>query len=649
MFDQLFSPLTLGQVTLPNRICFLAHRTNFGQRGRLTDRHIAYYRRRALGGCGLIILGELSLHPNDRPWETMIQTYHPEAVRDLQRLTGVVHAFDTLIFAQLTHHGFQSSGALTRQEVWGPSALADIVFGETAKTMEPEDLAETVAAFSRAAVVAREAGFDGLEIDLGPESLLRQFLSPLSNQRQDDYGGSEENRMRLPLEVISGVRQSVGVDFPVGVGLCVDERFWSGIAPPQSLEVAARLEETGQVDYIQSSLGTYYNLHLVLASMHTPMGHTVELAGQLKSRVKLPVFVGYQIAFPSMAESVLAEGQADAVGFVRALICDPDLAAKAKAGRLEDIRHCVKDNQGCTGRISQSKALGCILNPRVGFESLREGDRPSPAPILKRVMVVGAGPSGLMAGLTAREHGHDVTIYEREKDIGGQVNLARLGAGRSNLDGVTRYLKRRLDKNGILIKTGVEVTPELVREQSPDVVIVATGSRPDPQPFPGSYGPPSVLSVWDVLSEQFPVGARVLYIDETGGHCAAGTAERLADQGKKVDIITSELFIGIELASVGDLYLTRQRLLQKGVTFTTDVVIDEIQGTRIQAHDLYTDQSVIYRDYDTIVLDVPQRAEENLFRQLKGRVKELYRIGDCLAPRTIEMAVFEGWKIGGNL
>ena len=182
--------------------------------------------------------------------------------------------------------------------------------------------------------------------------------------------------MRLPLEVIAGVRQAVGGDFPVGVRLCADERFWSGIAPPESLEVAARLEETGQVDYIQSSLGTYYNLHLVLASMHTPMGHTVELAGQLKSRVKLPVFVGYQIAFPAMAESVLAEGKADAVGFVRALICDPDLAAKGRAGRLEDIRRCVKDNQGCIGRVSQSKALGCILNPRVGFEPL-QGRRPS--------------------------------------------------------------------------------------------------------------------------------------------------------------------------------------------------------------------------------------------------------------------------------
>ena len=220
MFHHLFAPLRLRSVSLSNRICFMAHRTNFGQRGRLTDRHIAYYRRRAMGGCGLIILGELSLHPHDRPWETLIQTYHPQALKDLRKITQSIHDFDTAIFAELTHHGFQSSGAITRREVWGPSAVSDIVFGETAKVMESEDLVEITEAFSGGAIVAREARMDGLEIDLGPESLLRQFLSPLSNHRQDDYGGSLENRMRLPLEVISRVRQAVGGDFPLGVRLC---------------------------------------------------------------------------------------------------------------------------------------------------------------------------------------------------------------------------------------------------------------------------------------------------------------------------------------------------------------------------------------------------------------------------------------------
>ena len=188
MYDHLLSPLTLGRVTLPNRICFLAHRTNFARRGLLDDRHVAYYRRRAQGGCGLIIVGELSIHPNDRPWEAMIEAYRAEVVKDYKRLTAAVHEFETPIFAQLNHHGFQSSGAISRHAIWGPSALSDIAFGEIAKPMEIEDMGVMVDAFAHAAVLAREGGFDGLEIDMGPESLLRQFLSPLSNLRQDEYG-----------------------------------------------------------------------------------------------------------------------------------------------------------------------------------------------------------------------------------------------------------------------------------------------------------------------------------------------------------------------------------------------------------------------------------------------------------------------------
>ena len=210
MLDHLFNPLMVGKVTLPNRICFLAHRTNFARGGRLDDRHVAYYRRRAQGGCGLIIMGDLSIHPNDRPWEAMIEAYNQQVVQDYQRLTDAVHEFESPIFAQLNHYGFQSSGAITRHAVWGPSAIADIAFGETAKPMEAEEMAAVIEAFSRAAVLARDGGFDGIEIDMGPESLLRQFLSPLSNLRQDEYGGDLENRMRLPLEVIDGVSNPTG-------------------------------------------------------------------------------------------------------------------------------------------------------------------------------------------------------------------------------------------------------------------------------------------------------------------------------------------------------------------------------------------------------------------------------------------------------
>jgi mycofactocin system FadH/OYE family oxidoreductase 2 len=648
MFDYLFKPLNLRDLILPNRICLLAQRTNFARKGRLNDRHIAYYRRRAQGGCGLIILGELAIHAGDRPWEAMIEAYKPDVVDDYRRLTAAVHEFDTRIFAQLNHHGFQSSGAITREAVWGPSAISDIVFGETAKAMESEDMATVVKAFVRAAELAREGGFDGLEIDMGPESLLRQFLSPLSNHRQDEYGDSLENRMRLPIEVIDATRKAVGDDFTVGIRLCADEKFWGAITVDDARQFAQQFETLGKTDFINVSVGTYYNLHLVLPSMHTPFGFTLETAEEIKKSVNIPVIASHQIIFPQMAENILKEGQADAIGLVRGLICDPDAPNKALAGKLKDIRYCVKDNQGCIGRINQSKTLSCIQNPSVGYEDL--GPKGSTqSTIRKRVMVVGAGPAGLEAARMASDRGHDVVLYEKKEVPGGQIDLIRRRPGRRGMAEVIRYLHRMLEKRRVPIITGVKVTPELVSEKNPDAVIIATGSKPKARPVPGEYGPPTVLNVWEVIEGQFLVGEKVLFVDENGGHHATATVELLADQGKKVDIVTSDLFIGMELAPLGDLYLTRQRLLQKGVTFTTDVVIDEIDGSKVKARDIYTNEPILFEGYDTIVLDMGNVVDDLLYRQLKGQTKELYRIGDCVAPREIDMAILEGRRVGERL
>ena len=655
MFENLVNPIAFGRVTLPNRICFLAHRTNFARGGRLDDRHVAYYRRRAIGGCGLIIVGDLSIHPNDRPWGAMVEAWDPGIVDDYQRLTKSVHDFETPIFAQFTHHGFQSSGAITRQAVWGPSALSDIAFGETAKPMEKEDMRAVIKAFSRAAVLARDGGFDGIEIDMGPESLLRQFLSPLSNLRQDEYGGILENRMRLPLEVIDGVRESVGDDFTVGIRLCADEKFWGAITTDESREFARKFDSTGKIDFINVSVGTYYNLHLLMASMHTPSGFTIETAEEINEVVEIPVIASHQIDTPQMADDIVSEGRSDAVGFIRNLICDPDLPKKALEGRIDDIRYCVKDNQGCIGRINQSKSLSCIQNPSVGYEDL--GKKPSnqstinnrQSSIPKRVMVVGAGPAGLEAARVAREKGHDVTVYEKQEEVGGQINLAAKGAGREGMSEIIRYLTHELKKLQVPILTGVEVTREIVLEKHPDAVIVTTGSRPKIKPVPGEYGPPLVLNVREVIEGLLPVGEKVLFIDENSGHHATATVELLADQGKKVEMVTSDLFVGIELGPLGDLYLTRQRLLQKGVTFTTDVVIDEIDGSKVKARDIYTNEPIMFEGYDTVVLDMGNMVDDLLYRQLKGEIKRLYRAGDCVAPRGIDMAILEGKRLGERL
>ena len=653
MNESLFKSLKLGDVIVPNRICMLAHRTNFAKNGRLNDRHIAYYRRRAQGECGLIIIGELAVHSDDRPWETLIGVHRTEVVADFQKLTGAVHQFDTRIFAQLNHWGFQSSGAVTRKAILGPSAVADIVFGEICKPMEPEDMTEIVNAYSQAAFRVKQGGFDGLEIDMGPESLLRQFLSPISNHRDDEYGGSLENRMRFPLKIVETVREAVGNDFTIGVCLCADEKFWGGITPEESVPMAEALEASGTVDFINIAVGTYYNLHLIMPSMYIPYGFTIDVAEKIKNEIGIPVIASYQIGFPSKAERLIADGKADMVGYVRALISDPDMAKKAREGRTADIRYCVKDNKGCIGRINQSKTLGCIQNPRVGREPLTGGLSGFPIRQKKKIIVVGAGPSGMEAARVAHERGHDVTVYEKADTVGGQVKLISMLPGRGAMQGVIRYLKHMLAENGVPIQTCVTATPELIIEQAPDAVVVATGSVPVSKPFPGNYGPPYVLNGCDVILGIHPVGDKVLFVDEDGGHHAMATAELLSEQGKKVDMVTSDLFIGIELAPRGELYLGRQRLLQKGVTFKTDLDILNIdagdEGICVKARYIYTNESIFFEEYDTVILDVGNTVDDKLYHQLKGHVKEVYRTGDCVAPRGVDMAIIEGRQVGEQL
>ncbi|MGZ3613154.1 MAG: mycofactocin system FadH/OYE family oxidoreductase 2 [Thermodesulfobacteriota bacterium] len=646
MFKFLFSPLKIGGITVPNRICFSAHTTNFATHGLVNDRQVAYYEERARGGCGLIILGELSLHSSDRPYEQMIEAYDRKVIPGWQTLTSAIHQYDTKIIAQLNHSGFQCDGCISRRPVLGPSPISDVEFGEVAKVMESEDIDEIIETFARAAAYVKEGGFDGIEISLGHRSLLRQFLSPLSNYRQDVYGGSLENRMRFAQQIIDAVRKVVPRDFPVGIRLCADEIFYGAITSEDAKEIAHRFESTGQINFINLSVGTYYNLHLVRGSMHFPLGFTLHLSQAIKEVVKVPVFANNRINRPQMAEEIVAQGKADIVGLVRALICDPQFPKKTKEGRTEEISICVSDNQGCIGRVNQAKTIGCIQNPCVGFEKKADQELKQSISKKKKVMVIGGGPAGMEAARMAALRGHQVTLYEKEPELGGQINIAQKGAGRENIGLVVTNLMAQLKKWKVRIEPGVEVTEEFVIKSNPDVAIVATGSVPRENPFPGRYTPSQVLNVWQVLKGGTPIGEKVLLIDGDGHHKATSTAEFLADHGKKVDILTDALFIGVELGPIGDLYNSRQRLLQKGVTFTSDMRVQEIEGATVKAVNVYSNEVFVYEGYDTIVVVMANRPNHDLYFGLKGKIKELYRIGDCVAPRKIDMAIWEGNKVG---
>jgi mycofactocin system FadH/OYE family oxidoreductase 2 len=645
-FTILFSPIKIGGIEIPNRICFSANSTNFSTHGVINEQHIAYYEERAKGGCGLIILGELSMHPTDRPYEQMIEAYDERVIPGYQKLTSAIHKHPTKIFAQLNHSGFQCDGCISRSPVLGPSPISDIEFGEAAKIMEPEDIREVMDNFAKAAGFVKEGGFDGIEISLGHRSLLRQFLSPLSNYRQDEYGGDLENRIRLTEDVIDSVRNVAKKDFPVGIRLCADEMFYGAITLEDAKEIARRLESAGRIDFINLSVGTYYNLQLVRGSMHTPPGFTVPLSQGIKEAVKIPVFANNRIQTPRMAEEILSQGRADMIGLVRPLICDPYFPQKAKEGRAEDIFLCVSDNQGCIGRVNQSKTIGCIQNPGVGYERILEKELARPPLRKKEVMVVGGGPAGMEVARVAAMRGHKVTLYEKENELGGQINIAKRGAGRAEIGRVVTNLKTHLEKLDVKIECGTEVTESIAEEKRPEAIVIATGSVPLENPLPGQYSPSQVLNVWQVLKGESSVGERVLFIDGDGHHKATSTAELLADQGKRVDIITDALFVGVELGPIGDLYFSRQRLLQKGVRFIPDVRVQEIQGTTVKAVNIYSNEAQIFEGYDTVVVVMPNRPDDDLYFRLKKKMKEVYRIGDCVAPRKIDMAILEGNKLG---
>jgi mycofactocin system FadH/OYE family oxidoreductase 2 len=646
-YRYLFAPLKIGSVIVPNRINFAAHLTNLSENHQISEAHVAYYAERAKGGCGLITTEELTVHPSDLAYDKLVDAFKPEVIPGFQKLTRAIHQYDTRIFAQLNHNGMQADGKISRLPVWGPSAGRDPLFRETAKAMEIEEIGECITFFALSAANAVEGGFDGIELQLGHSSLVRQFLSPLTNRREDEYGGSFENRLRFALEVIAAVRRAVGPEFPLGVRLNADEMHpKGGLTHEGAKKIASRLEATGHIDFFDISLGTFFNLYLVEGSMHTPLAYTVPLSAGIRSVVNKPVYATNRINDPHLAEKILEDGHGDMINMVRGLIADPELPNKARESREDDIRHCIACNQGCIGRMGIGYTIGCIQNPAAGNErelgqgTLRSCEQP------KKVVIVGAGPAGLEAARTLALRKHHVVVFESQKEVGGQNLIAAKAAGRQEIQGVTRWLVSQVNKLPIQWLLGIEATPELVLAQNPDAVVIATGSRPKEKPFPGTYDFPQVVNTQQILNGEVEAGEKVLFIDLNGHHQGTGTAELLADHGKKVHVLTPALFQGSALGPLQDLYLTRQRLALKGVTCTPDIAVLEINGTTVKGLNVYSNEIIEFAGYDTVVLAAGNVSDDAIYFKLKDNVEELYRIGDCVAPRWTDMAIVEGHRVG---
>ncbi|GAA4617893.1 mycofactocin system FadH/OYE family oxidoreductase 2 [Saccharopolyspora hordei] len=646
-YRYLFSPLRLGPLTLRNRIVFSAHLTNYAHDGLPTEQHAAYYAARAAGGAGLVITEEHSTHPTDWPYEKLIHGFRPEVVPGYRQITEAVHAHDVPVLAQLNHNGGQASSMYSRLPVWAPSPVPDPMFREVPKAIDAHEIAEVVAGYGTVAGHCADGGFDGVELQCSHSSIVRGFLSPATNTRTDAYGGALANRARILLEIIDVVREAIGPERALGVRLCGDELIEGGTTIDEAVEVARMVEATGKVDYINTSIGVATaTLHMIEASMTVPPGYALFIANALRRAVDLPVVGVGRIKDPAQAERALEEGHCDLVGVVRGQIADPDFAAKARSGHRNDIRTCLSCNQECVGRMGLNRWLGCIENPRTGKEATA---LPVPG-VRKRVLVVGGGPAGLQAAATAAERGHHVTLFERAPTTGGQVAVAASVPSRAEFLDVVRNLRAECERNGVDVKTGVSATAEMLREEHPDVVVLATGARPQPVHWAG--GADRVVDVRDVLERRAEPTGDVLVVDELGFHQAASVAEWLADRGCRVQITTPGMVVCQDLGVTLDMETFQLRAHAKGIGQRTDEVVvsavGEPGGVVLQVLKHTTGETTEER-FDWVVCAVHQEPEDELWHALKGSAFAVHRVGDCVTPRRAHAAVVEGHRVAVGL
>jgi len=650
-YAKLFQPFQIGSIGLKNRLVMSPMTMNYATtEGIATEKLIHYYLERAKGGVGLIIVEGTFFKAEGKGYRNQLGLSSQKHAAELRKLTDLVHGLNngTKIFIQIHHAGGRASSKVTGLQPVSPSGLPAYPGAEVPRPLTREEIRELVQAHVQASLWAKEAGFDGVDVHCAHGYLVPSFLSPLSNQRMDEYGGDPSGRSRFLIEIIRAIKKELGQAFPLTIKISGDEFIEGGMGLKEMKPISLLAEEAG-IDAIMVSagsvgtkkIGDLSQAHKILRTlpMMTDPACLVDLAEAIKGVLRIPVITVGRIHHPGLADEILVRSKADLVAMGRPLLADPYLPQKTMEAREDEIRPCMSCNEGCYKRIFEQLDIRCSVNPELGREWESSPGRTSHP---KKLFVVGAGPAGLEAAYRAWERGHTVSLIEKESKLGGQLNLASLPPGRKEIENFKKFLLKRLEKTEVKVITGKKSILPLIKKNRPDALIWATGASPRKMEIPGSEKI-KTLTTWEVLAgKKRPKGVCLVL---GAGLVGCETSDYLSEKGNGVILV--EVLPTIATGSDLDTktYFD-MRFQEKGVTVYTNTTLIRIEGKNAILRQVEEEKKV---SIDTIIFAVGADPNDHLDQIFQSSGSPILKIGDCVKARSILEAVQEGFQAGRSI